>query len=70
VGELANSSASDLEYMGPMWAKLLQMNLNTVVAPVYWELIEPAEGIFDFELVDGLIQKARKNNLKLVLLWF
>jgi beta-galactosidase GanA len=50
--------------------KLLQMNLNSVVAPVYWELIEPAEGIFDFELVDGLIQKARKNNLKLVLLWF
>jgi hypothetical protein len=34
-GELANSSASDLEYMGPMWAKLLKMNLNTVVAPVY-----------------------------------
>src|SRR6478672_11724277 len=36
-GELGNSTASDMERMRPMWARLRAMNLNTVVAPVYWE---------------------------------
>ena len=44
--------------------------MNTVLIPVYWELIEPTEGKFDFTVVDGLIQEARKNNLKIVPLWF
>ncbi len=69
-GELGNSSASSLEYMKPYWTNLVQLNLNTVLAPVYWDLIEPQEGSFDFTLVDGLIKDARKHNLRLVLLWF
>ena len=69
-GELGNSSASSNEYMRPIWPKLKQMNLNTVIAPVYWELIEPTEGLFDFSLVDSLIKNARLNKMKLVLLWF
>ncbi len=69
-GELGNSSASSLEYMKPVWEKLTRLNVNTVLIPFYWELIEPEEGKFDFSVVDGLIQEARKNNLKLVPLWF
>ncbi|TAM97413.1 MAG: mannonate dehydratase [Chitinophagaceae bacterium] len=69
-GELGNSSASSNAYMRPIWPKLKEMNLNTVIAPVYWELMEPAEGEFDFSLVDSLIENARLNNMKLVLLWF
>ena len=69
-GELGNSSASSNEYMRPIWPKLKQMNLNTVIAPVYWELMEPTEGNFDFNLVDSLIKNARLNKMKLVLLWF
>jgi hypothetical protein len=69
-GELGNSSASSMEYMKPYWPHLRQMNLNTVVAPVYWELLEPEEGRFDFTLVDSLIKEARRYDLKLVLLWF
>jgi len=46
------------------------INLNTVLAPVYWDLVEPEEGTFDLTLVDGLIQDARHYNLRLVLLWF
>lgn len=69
-GELGNSSASSLDYMVPIWPKLVQMNLNTVLAPVYWELIEPEEGKFEFALVDGLIAGARRHNMRLVLLWF
>ena len=70
AGELGNSSSSSVEYMRPIWPKLASLNLNTVLMPVYWELIEPTEGKYDFSLVDGLIQDARKHNLHLVPLWF
>ena len=69
-GELGNSSASSAEYMKPHWPRLKAMNLNTVLAPVYWELIEPAEGKFDWSSVDALLRDARANDLKLVILWF
>jgi hypothetical protein len=69
-GELGNSSASDSKYMEPIWPKLKAMRLNTVLIPVSWELVEPQEGKFDFALVDNLIGSARKNDLKIVLLWF
>jgi Domain of unknown function (DUF5597)/Glycosyl hydrolases family 35 len=69
-GELGNSTTSDIDYMRPVWSKLKLMHLNTVLAPVYWELLEPAEGKFDYTLVDSMITGARKHHLKLVLLWF
>ena len=69
-GELGNSSSSSVEYMAPVWPRLAALKLNTVLMPVYWELIEPAEGKFDFRVVDGLIKDARKHNLKIVPLWF
>jgi beta-galactosidase GanA len=69
-GELENSSASSLDYLDSIWPKVAAMHFNTVLAPVYWEAIEPEHGNFDFATVDGLIHGARKHNLKLVLLWF
>ena len=70
AGELGNSTASDLHYLSAHWDQLVALNLNTVLAPVYWELIEPEEGHFDFSLVDGLIDQARAQDMRLVLLWF
>ena len=70
AGELNNSSSSSLNYMETVWSRLTAFNLNTVLASVTWEMIEPEEGKFDFSNVDGLITKARANNLKLVFLWF
>jgi beta-galactosidase GanA len=69
-GELGNSSATTPQYMQPIWSKLKMMNLNTVLMPVYWELIEAQEGTFDFSLYEDLIVEARKNELKIVFLWF
>ena len=69
-GELGNSSASSAAYMQEHWPRLKAMNLNTVLAPVYWELLEPAEGRFDWSSLDGMLAAARANDLKLVLLWF
>jgi hypothetical protein len=69
-GELGNNTASSLENMQPVWARLVAGNLNCVLAAVSWAQWEPSEGKYESALVDGLIQEARKNNLKLVFLWF
>ena len=69
-GELHNSSSSSLAYMKTLWPVLVEKKLNTVLAAVSWELIEPQEGKFDFTLVDGLIEGARQNRMHLVFLWF
>ena len=69
-GELHNSSSSSLAYMKTLWPILVEKKLNTVLAAVSWELIEPQEGKFDFTLVDGLIEGARQNQMHLVFLWF
>jgi beta-galactosidase GanA len=69
AAEVHNSSSSSLEYMRDIWPRLAAIPLNTVLTPVSWELVEPQEGKFDFALVDGLVQDARRNHLHLVLLW-
>src|SRR4051812_24374929 len=55
-GELGNSSASSAEYMNPHWPRLKAMHLNTVLAPVYWELIEPIEGKYDWSTLDAMLR--------------
>src|SRR5512139_165466 len=69
-GELGNSTASNPAYLMPLWARFTELNMNTVLAPVYWDLIEPEQGRFDFSTLDQLIAQARDNRMRLVLLWF
>jgi hypothetical protein len=70
AGELANSSATSVEYMKPLWSKIAAAEANTVLAGVSWNQIEPQEGKFDFNVLDTIIRDARSHNLRLVLLWF
>jgi hypothetical protein len=70
AGELTNNSATSLEFMQPVWPKLVDGKLNTVLAGVSWAQIEPEEGKFDFSVPDGVIRDARSHNLCLVFLWF
>ncbi|HTZ20684.1 MAG TPA: DUF5597 domain-containing protein [Opitutaceae bacterium] len=69
AGELGNSSGEP-DYLRPFWPKLKALNLNAVVVPVYWDVIEPVEGQFNWTTVDGLLADARTNGMRLVLLWF
>lgn len=69
-GEVHNSSSSSVGYMEAVWPHLQAMHMNTVVLPVAWETIEPDEGKFNFQCVDGLLKGARAHNLKIVFLWF
>ena len=70
-GEIHNSSSSDPAYLeDKLWPALRGLNMNSVIAAVYWELIEPTEGSYDFSLVEAMIRSARRENLKLCFLWF
>ena len=69
-GELGNSTASSSASLDAIWPKLQTLHLNTLLSPVYWELIEPTEGRRDFSSVDRLISQAREHHLHVVLLWF
>jgi hypothetical protein len=69
-GEVHNSTTGGFAYMRPVWKRLEERHLNSVVAPVSWELLEPEEGKFDFSQVDSVIAGVRKAHLKLVLIWF
>jgi beta-galactosidase GanA len=52
------------------WPQLRELNANTLEAPIYWQNIEPEPGKFNFKELDDLILNARREKLKLVLLWF
>ncbi|MGI6334297.1 MAG: DUF5597 domain-containing protein [Saccharofermentanales bacterium] len=71
-GELHNSSASSTAYMREVvWPGLRQIDgLNSVIATVSWQQIEPGRGRFDFTVLDDLIADARQEGIRLVLIWF
>jgi len=56
--------------MKPLWDKIVESKINTVLAGVSWAQIEPEQGKFDFSVVDGIVPDARSHGLHLVLLWF
>ncbi len=69
-GELGNSSAGTAAQADSILPRLSAMHVNTVLMPVAWEQIEPAEGTFNFGILDHWIDAARQQHLHLVLLWF
>ncbi len=69
-GQAHNSSASNPKDLEPVWKSLVAMHANTAEVPIYWELVEPQPGHFDFHLIDSIIQGARRHGLHVVLLWF
>jgi hypothetical protein len=70
AGEARNSSASNAQYMLKVWERAKELGLNTVFLPVSWELIEPVEGQFEFQLIDDIINQARGNEMHIIFLWF
>ncbi len=69
-GQAHNSSASNPKDLEPVWRSLVALHANTAEVPIYWELIEPRPGQFDFHMIDAIIQGARKHHLHVILLWF
>lgn len=70
LGAQVHNSSAWKEQLDRAWPLYKQLNANTAEVPVYWEVVEPQPGKFDFTSVGMMIEGARKNNLRLVLLWF
>jgi hypothetical protein len=56
--------------MNPLFPHAKRMGANTAALPVYWREVEPEPDAFDFTMVDERIRQARRNDLRLVLIWF
>ncbi len=69
-GAQAQNSSNYPLALKKLWPAIKDMNANTLEIPVAWEQIEQVEGKFDFSYVDTLVAEARKNKVRLVLLWF
>ena len=70
AGEVHNSGSSTPTAIDSALDAAVRLGVETVLAPVAWESIEPEEGLFDFSLVDTLVDAARVRGLNLIPLWF
>jgi len=68
-GQVANFSAFP-DRMEVAWPKLKATNANVVEYPVYWNVIEPEEGKFDFSDFDKILNATRAHGLRADILWF
>jgi hypothetical protein len=68
-GQVGNFNAYP-DMMERAWPGFKAMNLNTVEYPVYWNVIEPEEGRFDFSGFDRILTGLRSQGLHAILLWF
>ena len=70
-GTVADSTASDPSRLErDVWPAAVRRGVNTVFAAVTWQLLEPREGEFDFSVPDALYAGARRNGLKLAIVWY
>ncbi len=69
-GQSCNSSGYNDKESATAFKTIKLLHGNTLEIPVYWDHVEPQEGTFDFTAVDDLINTARRQGVKLILLWF
>lgn len=57
-GQALNSSASNLDDIEHVYKVLDVLHANTAEIPISWNLLEREPGQFEFQLVDGAIERA------------
>lgn len=70
LGGQAHNSSGWPAMLPQVWAAIGELHANTLEVPVYWEQVEPRQGVFDFSLIHTLLVQARENKVHLILLWF
>ena len=70
LGAQIHNSSNYPAVLPKIWPVMRAMSANVIEAPVAWEQLEPVEGRFDYEWIDALLRDARRNDMRVVLLWF
>lgn len=71
AGEVHNSSCSDLQYFQThVLDQAKDTNVNTLLLPIYWDMIEPEENVFDFTSIERILPLVRDAGFHVVFLWF
>lgn len=65
-----NNSSNYESALPEVWPAIRDIGANTVQVNLAWEQVEAVEGEFDFSFVDALIEQAKANDVRLILLWF
>lgn len=68
--QLDCDSCYDADNMAGLMAQAKRMGCNSVALLLYWRLIEPEMGQYDFTILDAMIAAAEKCDLRIVLVWF
>jgi hypothetical protein len=58
------------EISDPLYAQAAKLGCNTAVLPLYWREVEPVEGEYDLSKLERRIEFARREGLRIVLVWF
>lgn len=69
-GQTRNSSGYNFTEWKAALNALDLIHGNTLEIPVYWEQVEPEEGVFDFNHLFDLMADALLYDARLILLWF
>lgn len=69
-GELHNSTSSSLGYLSQTMESLRAMHLNSVIVTVEWDQLEPKEGVYDFTMVDHIIDLSENLQMPVAIAWF
>jgi hypothetical protein len=69
-GQSCNSSGYTEKTSEMAFKVIKSLHGNTLEIPVYWDKVEEVEGKYDFTTVDVLLAGGRRNDVKLILLWF
>ena len=70
LGAQAHNSSNYPAVLPQVWPMMERLHANTLEIPVAWEQVEPEEGRFNFSYLEALLNGARENDMRLVLLWF
>ncbi len=58
------------EVMNPLFPQAARLGCNSASLPLAWRQIEAHEGWWDFGILDTMLEQARANGLRIVLVWF
>ena len=68
--QLNCDSCYDAGVIDRLLKNVARIGANSVALLLYWRLIEPNEGEYDFSILEAMIDSADRYGLKIVLVWF